>query len=319
MSEIKVILLCGSRMALPVMRDLFFFKQLAVVVIPEHCTEFIQEVELLLKDSGIPVLTVTKKDYTSKLLLAIKKYTPTLGLMVTFTYKLPASVYNMPAKGFFNMHPGPLPAYRGPDPVFQQIKNREEYAAVTIHKVDDDFDTGQVVLSDKIRLLVTDTHGILTSKLAELAARLVGVLIKMAGLDIDIPSRIQNNENIMYYKRQSAIDITINWATMDAETIIALANACNPWNKGAVTKLNNKIIRVLEAEKIIVENNTDKAIAPGNIIAIEEKGIIVSTIFNSRIRVTYVYTDEGFLPASRMRELGFSAGNMFQEIFNAAN
>ena len=319
MSEIKVILLCGSRMALPVMRDLFFFKQLAVVIIPEHCTEFIQEVQLLLKDSGIPVLTVTKKDYVAKLQGAIKKYVPVLGLMVTFTYKLPASVYSMPAKSFFNIHPGPLPAYRGPDPVFQQIKNREEYATVTIHKVDDDFDTGQVVLSDKIRLQITDTHGILTSKLAELAAKLIGVLIKMAGLDIAIPSRIQNNENIMYYKRQSAADITINWVTMDAETIIALANACNPWNKGAVTKLNNKIIRILGAEKITVENSTDKVITPGNILAIDEKGIIVSTIFNCRVRVIYVYTDEGFLPASRMRELGFSAGNVFQEIFNATN
>ena len=301
-------------MALPVMRDLVFYQQLAVVVIPEHCTEFTQEVQQLLKESGIPVLSVTKKDHVAKLQGAIKKYGATIGLMVTFTYKLPASVYTMPANGFFNMHPGPLPTYRGPDPVFWQIKNREEYAGIAIHKVDDDFDTGAIVLSDKIRLSVTDTHGILTAKLAELAARLVGVLIKMAGLGIAIPSRAQDKEKAKYYKRQSAEDITINWQTMDAATIIALANAGNPWNKGAVTKINHKIIRILGAEKADGETNGMASTEPGTILAIEEKNILVAAVNNDGLRVCYVFTDEGFMDAGRLAAMGFSAGNRFENI-----
>ena len=312
MSETKLILLCGSRMALPVMRDLVFYQQLAVVVIPEHCTEFTQEVQQLLKESGIPVLSVTKKDHVAKLQGAIKKYEATIGLMVTFTYKLPASVYSMPANGFFNMHPGPLPTYRGPDPVFWQIKNREEYAGIAIHKVDDDFDTGAIVLSDKIRLSVTDTHGILTAKLAGLATRLVGVLIKMAGLGIDIPSRPQDQTKAKYYKRQSASDITINWQTMDAATIIALVNAGNPWNKGAVTKINHKIIRILGAQKADRETNDRASMEPGIIMAVEEKSILVSALNNGGLRVWYLYTDEGFLEAARLSELGFFAGNRFE-------
>ena len=314
MNETKLILLCGSRIALPVMRDLVFYQQLAIVVIPEHCTEFTQEVQLLLKESGIPVLTVTQKDFVTKLQQAIKKYTPTLGLMVTFTYKLPASIYNLLPNGFFNMHPGPLPAYRGPDPVFQQIKNREEYACIAIHKVDDDFDTGGVVLTDKIHLAVDDTYGILTTKLAELAARLTGVLIKMASFDIAIPSRPQDKTKAVYYKRQGATDITINWQTMDAETIIALANACNPWNKGAVTKLNDKIIRVLEVEKINIDEGSTQGLAPGVIHAISEKGVEISALHNSLLRLKYIYIDEGFLHASKLFGLGISVGNSFQVI-----
>ena len=314
MSETKLILLCGSRMALPVMRDMVFHQQLAAVVIPAHCTEFTQEVQLLLKETGIPVLSVTKKNYADELEKAIKKYGVTLGLMATFTYKLPATVYNLPKIGFFNVHPGPLPAYKGPDPVFQQIKNREEYAGVAIHKVDDEFDTGPLVLSDKIRLSVDDTYGTLTTKLAEMAARLVGVLIKMAGFDIAIPSRPQDKEKAVYYKKQSAPDITINWQTMDADTIIALVNACNPWNKGAVTKCNQKIIRILQAEKIILEENSSQDCVPGTIVAIDEKGIEVSVTYNNRIRILYIYIDEGFLAASQLAASGISAGNCFQVI-----
>ena len=312
MNETKLILLCGSRMALPVMRDLVFSQQLAAVVIPEHCRDFTDEVQLLLKESGIPVLTVTKKDFVTKLQGAIKQYGATIGLMVTFTYKLPAVVYNLPPNGFFNMHPGPLPNYRGPDPVFWQIKNREPYAGIAIHKVDDDFDTGNLVLSDKIRLAATDTHGILTTKLAELAARLTGVLVKMAGFGFAIPSRQQDNAKAIYHKRQGATEITINWQTMDAETIIALTNACNPWNKGAVTKINNKLIRILESEKIIIDQNTVQPVSPGAILAIDEKGIVVSVINNARLLIKYIYIDEGFLPASRLAEIGFTIGNSFQ-------
>ena len=100
MNETKLILLCGSRMALPVMRDLVFYQQLAAVAIPAYCRDFADEVQLLLKESGIPVLTVTRKDFVAELQQAIKKYGITIELMLTFSYKLPAAVFNLPPVGF---------------------------------------------------------------------------------------------------------------------------------------------------------------------------------------------------------------------------
>ena len=139
MKETRLIAALRSRIALPVMRDLVFYQQLAAVVIPAYCRDFANEVQLLLKESGIPVLTVTRKDFVAELQQAIKKYGITIELMLTFSYKLPAAVFNLPPVGFFNIHPGPLPGYLGPDPVFWQIKNREPHASIAIHKVDDDF------------------------------------------------------------------------------------------------------------------------------------------------------------------------------------
>jgi methionyl-tRNA formyltransferase len=312
MNETKVILLCGSRIAIPVIRDLFFHKQLAAIVIPEHCTDFIQQVQLLLKDSGMPVIIVGKNDFTDKLQTAIKAYAPTMGLLFTFSYKLPAAIYKMPVKGFYNIHPGPLPAYRGPDPIFQQIKNKETYAAITIHKVDDGLDTGQIVLSDKIHLNVTDTYGILTTKLSELAAGLVGTLVKMAGFDMELPSRPQDNSLAKYYQRQSATDITINWQTMNAATVVALINACNPWNKGAVTKLNNNIIRLLDAYR--VTSNAISGNEPGTILSIDENGVTIALAGHEAICVRMVYHEEGFLMANRLKEFAIIPGNRFELI-----
>ena len=311
MSELKIILLCSSRFALPSIRDLIFHKLLGVVAIPDHCTDFIEEATLLLTGTGVQVVLVNKEQLETKLKKIIKQHNITLGFVITFSFKVPAAVYAIPEKGFFNVHSGPLPEYRGADPVFQQVKNRDEKTGVTIHKLTENFDAGDIVIKEMIKADFNDTYGLLNNKLSELASRLAGTVIKMAGLGISIPARPQDETKARYFKRQTAKDICIDWDAMDAGTIIALINACNPWNKGAVTKINYKIIRLLEAQKTERTEHESSTILPGTIVAINGQGIIISLRNSDWLRVTYIYTDEGFLHASRISELGFGVGHKF--------
>lgn len=310
MSEPKVILLCGGRLGIPTLRTLFFGKQLAVVAIPEHCIEFMQQVQLLLKDAGVPIISVNKKDCTQKLQKALNDYEANMGIIVSFSFKINEVVFSLPSQGFYNVHPGLLPQYRGPDPVFQQIKNKDSFAGITIHKVDSDFDTGPIVLTDKIKIQSSDTHGILTTRLATLAATQVDILCKMAAFDITIPARQQDATKGMYYKKQTANDVCINWQTMDASTIVALANACNPWNKGAVTQINGVVIRFLGVEKLAGQSNTENV--PGTILAIDEQSITVSAIHAELLSLSIIYVDEGFLKADLLAKMGISVGSRFQ-------
>lgn len=255
------------------MQELIFFQQLAVVAVPRNRREIVENVQALLKDTGIPIVELEKRSFAEDLCRAIKQYNVNLGLMMTFGYRIPAAVYNLPAKGFFNVHPGPLPGYRGADPVFWQIANREEQAGVSIHKPNDGYNTGPLVLTQKIKITVSDTYGILHSKLAALAAVMVRVLLKLAAYDINIPSKPQPASTV-YYARQGEKEVGINWQEMDAGRIIALIHACNPWNKGAVTKFNNRILRILLAEKYPNVNAAGKH--PGSITVLEDKSILVS-------------------------------------------
>ena len=95
---------------------------------------------------------------------------------------------------------------------------------------------------------------------------------------------------------------------MDATTIIALINACNPWNKGAVAKLNNKIIRLVEAEKI---GGSNEILIPGRIFSISSNGLFITTINSEAISVNIIYTDEGFLGTKQFNKIGLLAGNQF--------
>ncbi len=308
MSEPKVIVLCGNRFALPALQQLAFFKQLAVVAIPENCEEMIENTKLVLTGTSIPVMVLQKKIFVKKITEAIKTHGVDMGLMLTFGYKIPPSVYGLPVKGFYNVHPGLLPAYRGPDPVFQQIRNKEKNAGVTIHKVDDDFDTGPIVISEMIRLDPADTYGILNEKLSYTAAKLTGTLLKLLSFGVTVPSRPQDESKAVYYQKQTAADVSINWQVMDAVTIIALINACNPWNKGALTKLNTKVIRILDAYCIEIEAPEQ---ASGTILAIDERGLVVRTLKNQAVCLQVIYIDEGFLLANRLKQFGVMPGARF--------
>jgi methionyl-tRNA formyltransferase len=312
MNDIKIILLCSTRFALPALKELAFYKLLAAVAIPAQYDEMIENVEMILNGTNIPVLKLDKKTMAGRVKEIIEKNGINMGLMMTFPYKIPASVYTLPEKGFYNVHPGPLPQYRGADPVFQQLINKEKQAGVTIQKLDDGFDTGPLVMNEMLKIDPADTHGMLTTKLAKLASKLIATLIKLAGLGVGISSRPQDETKARYFKLQVAADILINWQTMDADSIIALIHACNPWNKGAVARINQQVIRFLDAEKLIGDDFLNKV--PGTILSMEESGVTVSTLQNEAIRVRIIYAEEGYLPAQYLRRLGIAVNNRFDAI-----
>lgn len=311
MAEPRILLLCSSRFAVLSMQSMIFFKQLAVVCVPSHCDEMIEGTKQLLKDTGVPLVILRRNSFEKKLIELIGKYKIDTGMIITFSFKLPASVYKLPANGFYNIHPGPLPQYRGMDPVFQMIRKREKNAGVTLHKVDSDFDTGPVVINEMIRLDPNDTHGMLNEKLAMVAAKLTGVLIKLLGLGIEIPLKVQDESKAVYYKKHGQADVCINWHVMEARSVIALINACNPWNKGAITKLNGKIIRLMEAAWI-ESPGTEQL--PGTILGIDDRGIIISSLNNEAVLASLIYMDEGFLLGKRLLQWGFRPGARFSHV-----
>ncbi len=294
------------------MQELIFTKQLIAVCIPRESEEMIEQAIVLINNTDIILLVVESVNYREEISDAIKRHNINTGLMMTFSYRIPSSVYELTEKGFFNVHPGPLPAYRGADPVFRQIVAQEKYAGVTIHKLEESFDTGPIVLKEKIVLDKTDTHGLLTGRLAFLAADMVRTLIKLISFGKTIPSRPQEGKSAKYYKRQNSRDVCIDWNNMNADYIIALINACNPWNKGALTRINGIIVRIAEAIKII--HPGENRAAPGTILSMQDDRISVSVINNDILELGIIYIPEGILKAGRLRQLEVSPGHRFENL-----
>lgn len=313
MSDARILLLCSNRFALPALLQLAYFNQIAAVVIPEHCEEWYENVLAALRSVTLPVILVKKETYVHQLQEAFDVYKANIGLMITFSFKIPASVFTIPEKGFYNIHPGLLPAYRGPDPVFFQIKNREKYTGVTVHQLDEHFDKGPVVVQERTKILPDDTYGMLSERLSHTAATLTGTLMKLLDYDLPLPLKQQEESKASYYKKQLAADVNIKWETMTAAEVVALINACNPWNKGATTRWGNVIVRLLEA-KVLSEPLLQSGLVAGSIYAFHDGGMFIACLGGTAIEVRMVYSDAGFMNAGRLQELGIVAGHTLESV-----
>jgi methionyl-tRNA formyltransferase len=69
---------------------------------------------------------------------------PDLILSFTFPYRIPPEVLTIPRHGAVNLHPAPLPAYRGPNPA-RMIYNGETTLGATLHRTEVEFDTGPIL------------------------------------------------------------------------------------------------------------------------------------------------------------------------------
>ncbi len=70
---------------------------------------------------------------------------PDLVCVACFPWRVPATLLTIPTFGFVNLHPSLLPAYRGPAPIFWQLRDGLRTIGITAHWMDADFDTGAIV------------------------------------------------------------------------------------------------------------------------------------------------------------------------------
>ena len=74
----------------------------------------------------------------------LKKLNPDVVCVACFDKRISAELLAIPRHGFLNLHPSLLPDYRGPAPLFWQLRAGEPWTGVTVHWMDADLDTGDI-------------------------------------------------------------------------------------------------------------------------------------------------------------------------------
>lgn len=95
----------------------------------------------------------------------IKSLDADIAVVCSFNYKIPKIMLESVKGGFINTHPALLPDYRGANPYSAVIINGEKYTGVTLHLMDEEFDTGDIVLQKKLQITAEETMGTLFNKL----------------------------------------------------------------------------------------------------------------------------------------------------------
>lgn len=202
----------------------------------------------------------------------LKALEPDLMIVVAFRM-LPKRVWSIPSLGTFNLHASLLPDYRGAAPINWAIINQEKYSGVTSFFINEEIDTGAILLQEKVEIEEQETAGSLHDKLAKKGSALICKTIKgiLEGTINPQKQEIKGTEKAA--PKLNKENVFIDW-DQPLEAIQAKIKGLSPY-PGArfnwIEENKTAVIKIFEAE-IVKENHPFE---PKQVI-IEDKTIRVA-------------------------------------------
>ncbi len=195
---------------------------------------------------------------------------PDVIVVVAYGQILPGSILSIPGLGCINLHASLLPEYRGPAPIHRTIINGKDVTGVTIIKMDEGMDTGNILLQREIPVKKDERVSELYQRLAgEGAALLVEALSGLSAGDLR-PSP-QRSKGVSYAPPLKKDDGLINWSK-SGKDILNLIRGLDPI-PGAFTHLSGKRLKIFSGFLVGKKEGGKK---PGEICEINKKGIKVA-------------------------------------------
>lgn len=306
----KILVLCGGKFAFKSLQLLAYEKNLCGVGIGKGSEMIIDALERESDDNDIAFKSFPNKESISQMREWIDNVKPDYIFSIAFPFLLPSDVLNYGNEKFINFHPGPLPQYRGVMPIFEVLKNQEAETAISAHFMNSKFDEGNIIFNDPIKIEDGDTYGKLTSKLSNRMAQVTLNVVNMLEFGSKIPNFPQDESKAYYYEKPLLTDTYINWKRMDSDEIIALINACNPWNTGADTTFMGEQAKIIVAT---ILNQQHDNIPPGTVTEIiDDTKIAIACSDNKQIAVEVMSTEEGITTIKQLNK----QTNLIGKIFN---
>jgi methionyl-tRNA formyltransferase len=158
---------------------------------------------------------------------AIVRYAPDLIAVVAYGQILGRKVLEIPRLGCVNLHGSMLPKYRGAAPCQWAIANGESVTGVSIIRMNERMDAGDILLARPLDILPDDTGGTLLERVAEVGAgALCDTVVNLAaGRLTGIP---QNDADATFARKLSKGDGQVDW-TRPARDVHNRIRAFQPW------------------------------------------------------------------------------------------
>ncbi|GEO08611.1 methionyl-tRNA formyltransferase [Segetibacter aerophilus] len=207
-------------------------------------------------EKGLHILQPLKLK-NPEFLAELKALNADLQVVVAFRM-LPEVVWKMPPLGTINLHASLLPQYRGAAPINWAIINGEKQTGVTTFKLQQEIDTGDLLLQEKILIGENDTTGQLHDIMKEIGANLLVETVKGiedGSLQETAQSKAleQFTGELKHAPKLYTETCTINW-NKTCDEVYNLVRGLSPY-PGALTHLNGKILKIYQSGKEKVNTN----------------------------------------------------------------
>ena len=232
------------------------FELQAVITQPDKKVGRTQEI----KESAVKIeakkdnITILQPEKIYLLEDKIKNLNPDIIVVVAYGQIIPKSILDIPKYGCVNLHASLLPKYRGATPIQSTILNGDEETGLTIIKIDEKLDSGDIIAQTKIKIANSDNSETLFNKLAAQSGEfLINSLQKyIKGKLKPIP---QDNNQVTFCKKIEREDGKISFKDETSTGIHQKLKAFTPW-PGIFTKFNNKRLKILDF--ITIKENFSK-------------------------------------------------------------
>lgn len=187
-----------------------------------------------------------------------------LQIVVAFRM-LPKIVWQMPEYGTFNLHASLLPQYRGAAPINWAIINGETQTGVSTFFIDEEIDTGDMILQETITIEETENAGSLHDKLMETGSHLVLKTVEQIQSNTVATKPQSTSRNIKTAYKLNRDNCKINWND-SLNNIYNLIRGLSPYPAAWCTLINGNEtldVKIYASEK----ENTSHTLPNGSIIA----------------------------------------------------
>jgi methionyl-tRNA formyltransferase len=193
-------------------------------------------------------------------------------LLVTAAYGqlLPKRLLDMPRLGCINVHASLLPRWRGGAPIHRAIIEGDKESGVTIMRMVQKLDAGDMISRVVLPIEDTDTAESLFHKLSEAGAKLL--IETLPSIEAGTITETPQDESLVTYSPElSRDDERIDW-TKDARRLFNQVRGLNSWPV-AFTYMDHKVMKIWQAR--IQEEKSEPRTTPGTVVDVVKDAIIV--------------------------------------------
>ena len=145
---------------------------------------------------------------------AFRAHNADAAVVVAYGLLLPKAILDAPRLGCFNIHASLLPRWRGAAPIHRAIMAGDEATGVTIMKMDEGLDTGDMAMVDRVAIGADVTTGDMHDVLALIGADAMARALDALGRDTLTLTK-QPADGVTYAekvrKEEARIDWTLPW------------------------------------------------------------------------------------------------------------
>lgn len=214
----------------------------------------------------LPLITYEKRLDEIDFIHKIRQLEADIAVVCSYNKKFPPELLKSVKGGFVNCHPSLLPDYRGANPYSNVLVNDEKETGITLHFMDENFDTGNIIAQKKVHIEKRETMGTLFNRMNYMCAELLADFLQQYEVNSNVISFPQPEGE---FKKAPAIDSRnmknfIDWSK-DAAYIERFIRALNPFIS-AMTNFRGVFVKIYSAD--YSDKKTKEA--PGTIISVKD-------------------------------------------------